>query len=210
MILYLILHVLILGNVESQTANMTEDKSNKVEGNQTIIEFSTNNSTMKPDNVTSSSYKDEKSLIEKELQNNQTSTVITEDDESFQDRENKIPGRNCRKDLLVEYSHSVCGADFDAEMMSISTGNWCVLEHVINPYHKMTFCLEELSVMVDCYYPNPIIQDFFLSIHSYYFHNCSNEDYDAPQGLVMALTLIPVSIIPVLVYLVVWRSKVQD
>ena len=34
-------------------------------------------------NVTSSSHKDQKSQIEDELQNNKTSTVITEDDGEF-------------------------------------------------------------------------------------------------------------------------------
>lgn len=74
-------------------------------------------------------------------------------------------------------------------------------------------CLERLSHFVDCYYPNPDIEDFFLHVHSLYFHNCSKEELllvDAPDGLVIALTLIPVSLIPVLVYLVVWKSKVQE
>lgn len=77
----------------------------------------------------------------------------------------------------------------------------------------MTKCLEELSQMVGCFYPNADIQDFFLHIHSLYFQNCSNKELlllDAPDGLVIALTLIPVSLIPVLVYLVVFKNKVQE
>lgn len=77
----------------------------------------------------------------------------------------------------------------------------------------MTDCLEEVSQMVGCYYPHPRIQDFFLEIHSRYFYNCTKEEahmMDAPHGVVLVLTLIPVSIIPILVYLVVWKSKVQD
>lgn len=73
-------------------------------------------------------------------------------------------------------------------------------------------CLENLSNMVGCYYPNPHIQDFFLQIHLEYFQNCSKDELllvDAPHGLVVALTLIPVSLIPGLVYLVVWKNKVQ-
>ncbi|XP_049915459.1 uncharacterized protein LOC126399490 [Epinephelus moara] len=215
MILCLLFPVLILGNVESQTANVTgHGELNSVEGNQTFTESSTNNSTMIPANVTYSLYKDEMSLIEVELQNNQTSTVITEDDEDFQEQEKKHPGRHCQEDMLVFYSYNYCGAIFDMEMSSISKDNWCVLENILRPYSNMTFCLESISNSFGCYYPNSNIQDFFLHIHSSYFFNCSKEELpvlvDAPQWLVIILTLIPVSLIPVLVYLVVLKSNIQE
>ncbi|XP_029312264.1 receptor activity-modifying protein 3 [Cottoperca gobio] len=211
MILYLLFSVLILSNVESQTANMTVEKMSKVDGNQTLREFSNNNSTMKPGHVTSILSKDEKTLIEDELENNQTSAFITEDDENFQDQENEFPGRHCFEDLLEGYIH-MCGAVFHKEMMSLNTEDWCVLENIIRPYNNMIVCLEHISPLVGCYYPNSNIQEFFHHIHSYYFHNCSMEELslvDAPHGLVITLTLIPVSLIPVLVYLVVWKSKVR-
>lgn len=81
------------------------------------------------------------------------------------------------------------------------------------PYNNMTLCLERLSRLIGCHYPNPDIEDFFLHVHSLYFHSCSKEELllvDPPSGLVIALTLIPVSLIPILVYLVVWKSKVQE
>lgn len=77
----------------------------------------------------------------------------------------------------------------------------------------MTICLEELSRVLGCFYPNPDIQDFFIYIHSLYFHECSSADpleTDAPRSLVIVLTVIPVTIIPVLVYVVVRKSKFQD
>ncbi|XP_039990516.1 receptor activity-modifying protein 1-like [Xiphias gladius] len=213
MILYLLFPLLITGILESQAANMTVEEWSKVEGNQTYSVSTKYNSTIIPGNATSSFYNDEKSQIEEELQNNQTSTVITEDDENFQDQEREFPHRHCRQDILVNISHGICGANFHSEMLTISRENWCLLESITRPYSSMTSCLENLCQMVDCYYPNPDIQDFFLYIHSYYFHNCTKEDLpfeDAPHELVMALTLIPVSLIPILVYLVVWKSKVQE
>lgn len=78
----------------------------------------------------------------------------------------------------------------------------------------MALCLEFLSHQVSCYYPNPDIQGFFVYMHSLYFRNCTVEEEvlleDAPHELVVALTLVPVSLIPILVYLVVWKSKVQE
>lgn len=77
----------------------------------------------------------------------------------------------------------------------------------------MTICLEEVSQVLGCYYPNPDIQDFFIYIHSLYFQDCSSQDpleTDAPRSMVIVLTLIPVTIIPVLVYVVVRKSEFQD
>lgn len=77
----------------------------------------------------------------------------------------------------------------------------------------MTICLEELSRLLGCFYPNPDIQDFFIYIHSLYFHECSSVDpleTDAPRSLVIVLTVIPVIIIPALVYVVVRKSEFQD
>ncbi|KAI3365718.1 hypothetical protein L3Q82_010159 [Scortum barcoo] len=203
-ILYLLLPVLILGFVESQIANVTKGDFGK--RNETFRE-SSDNSTLKPANV--SGLHVNKSWIEDELQKNDTSGVITEDEENFQERENELAARLCHRDVLVKYSDAFCGEKFHLEMTLISRDKWCVLENIIRPYNDMTLCLEKLSNMVGCYYPNRDVQDVFLHVHSFYFQNCSQEAKlvdDAPQGLVIALTLIPVSIIPILVYLVVWKN----
>uniref|UniRef100_A0A668A9X6 Si:ch73-334d15.2 n=1 Tax=Myripristis murdjan TaxID=586833 RepID=A0A668A9X6_9TELE len=185
---------------------------------------------MKPD-VTSPLYKDELSELKGELglPVNETVDVITENDgeiffilfimvecrnlKCFQDQEQYRPRMHCNESLLVEYSHKFCGAAFHNSMQTISTENWCDLNYIIRPYNDMTLCMEELSGLVECYYPNPNVQDFFLDIHSQYFQNCSEEELlllDPPHEVVVILTLIPVSLIPVLVFLVVWKSKVRE
>lgn len=84
-----------------------------------------------------------------------------------------------------------------------------VAELSSRPYHTLTHCLETISEFFNCFYPNSDTQEFFLHVHSLYFHNCSREEFhmeDAPDSLVVALTLIPISLIPVLVYLLLWSS----
>ncbi|XP_074519514.1 receptor activity-modifying protein 2 [Halichoeres trimaculatus] len=210
MILNLLVPALILGVLDAQTANTTEGELSRVQENQTFITSTADYSTVRPGNLTSSSYEDEKHHIENELLN-QTVHVITEDEENFQDQM-ELSHQHCLQEQLVKYSHEICGADFHMEMMLISTEKWCELDNIIRPYNNMALCLEELSGLLNCYYPNPNIQDFFIETHSTYFHNCSSELplVDAPQELVITLTLIPVCLIPVLVYLVVWKSKVQE
>lgn len=80
-------------------------------------------------------------------------------------------------------------------------------------YNEMTVCIEGLALIFHCFYPSRASQDLFLSVHSSFFHNCTKEEVvlqDAPQWLVVTLTLVPVSLIPVLTYVVVWKSKVQE
>lgn len=78
----------------------------------------------------------------------------------------------------------------------------------------MTLCLEELSNVFGCFFPNSQIQDFFFSIHAKYFGNCTKEEdqdiIDPPEEILVTLILVPVSLIPILVYMVVRSSKVPE
>ncbi|XP_017293566.1 uncharacterized protein LOC108248989 [Kryptolebias marmoratus] len=208
MTIYLLLPALVLGSVASQSAGTTERRLDDVL-NQTFTVFPTKHSPTEPNNQTSFLHRDETAEPE-ELNWNRSSAVITEDDESFQEQESEFPHRLCRRDLLVPLRNIYCGEPFHAEMQKIPPEDRCVLENVIRPYNDLTVCLEILTSQIECYYPNPDTEDFFLDIHSSYFHNCTEEEEaqaeDAPTSLVVALTIIPVSFIPVLVYLSVRKS----
>lgn len=80
-------------------------------------------------------------------------------------------------------------------------------------YNNLTMCLEISAGACKCYYPNAVVQDLFVKVHKDYFSSCGiKEDAlpDAPSGVVLILTLLPVSIIPILVYMVIWKSSVSD
>lgn len=198
MILYLLLPAFVLGTVTSQSANSTAGHLNEVGRNQTF------NSTLKSKNVTSTFY-EEKKAVEDKLQSNEGS-VIAEDEESFQDEENKITGENCDWESLQFFSTSYCGEKFHQDMWNIGRDNWCVQERFIGAYSDLTYCVESLAKMTRCFFPNPNIQDFFIDIHLKFFQNCTNENdpmtEDAPQKVVIGLTLLSVSFIPIMVYLV--------
>ncbi|XP_047233509.1 receptor activity-modifying protein 3-like isoform X2 [Girardinichthys multiradiatus] len=190
MVSYLLLPAVILCVVVSQPANIT--------------------GTEKPKNETTSFYKDEFKAIENDLEKNNTFLVISEDNENFQDQKNEFLHQHCHQDLLINLSHVHCGEPFHAEMHNIHADEWCVLKSIIRPYNDLTQCLELVTEYTGCYFPNPDIQDFFLYIHSTYFQNCmekaEDQFQDAPTSLVVALTIIPVSLIPVMVCLVLWKS----
>lgn len=197
MITFLLLSLLLIDVMESQTVVT-------LEGNRT---FNLLNETAEPTNV--SWTRDERNQMEGKLMSNQTSDIITEEDERFQDQGSRSLSRKCMQEELVFFSHIYCGDPFHADMLSIGTENWCLLQNVIRPYHILTHCLEKLSEIFGCFYPNSDTQEFFLDVHSLYFHNCSREEFpveDAPDSVVATLTLIPISIIPLLVYLLVRSS----
>ncbi|XP_054898924.1 receptor activity-modifying protein 1-like [Poeciliopsis prolifica] len=203
MISYLLLPAVILCVAVSQQVTITDELHN-----QTFSVFTHGNSTTNPNNKATDLYKDHLKDIEDELEKN-TSLIITEDDEHFQDPQNEIPHKHCHRGELIQFSHQYCGQIFHAEMHDIHKDDWCVLKHIIRIYNNLTLCVELVTVLTDCFFPNPDVQDFFLYIHSTYFQNCTKKEellQDAPTSLVVALTIIEVSFIPVLVCLVLWKS----
>uniref|UniRef100_A0A3P8UST2 Uncharacterized protein n=1 Tax=Cynoglossus semilaevis TaxID=244447 RepID=A0A3P8UST2_CYNSE len=156
----------------------------------------------------------------------------------FLDQDNS-PHKPCARQQLLNYSQEFCETEFYLQMMQLGPDKWCHLESIskydslrvdaavvnslicsyllivicLRAYSSLSICVEMVSSHLRCFYPNAGTQDFFIHIHSLYFQNCTKKDLapeDAPGWVVMVLTLIPVSLIPVLVYLVVWKSKVQE
>uniref|UniRef100_A0A8C6SMG4 Receptor activity modifying protein 3 n=1 Tax=Neogobius melanostomus TaxID=47308 RepID=A0A8C6SMG4_9GOBI len=195
-LLYLLATLLHTGFAKSQ-ANFTEHLFN-VTGltNHTVVNGTTINVTL---------LADELSHIEEE----HNATVVTEDEEGFQDWENELQPGKCHEQLLSELS-LYCGNEFYMTMMNVSEEKWCSMEEVIRPYNEVTLCLERWSTAVGCFFPNPIVQDLFLQIHTHFFQTCSRDhpDFtDPPMALVLTLTLLPVSLIPALVYMALRKNQ---
>lgn len=91
--------------------------------------------------------------------------------------------------------------------------HWYFFLSSLRPYNQLSECMEEVAGLLKCYYPNQQSQALFVEMHETYFHTCQKEEdvpWDAPPSLVLALTLLPVSLIPVLVYMVVWKNNVHE
>lgn len=80
-------------------------------------------------------------------------------------------------------------------------------------YHIFTLCTETRSQLVDCYWPNPLVEGYIIRIHKQFFSNCTNEQevwVDPPEKTLVILILIPVFLTLVMIALVVWCSKRSD
>ncbi|XP_028991331.1 receptor activity-modifying protein 1-like [Betta splendens] len=207
MLVYLLVPVLVLGAVDSQgvnTTNTTIEETNEVEPRNTTSVSTLETTTMKAS--------DEWSRVEDELKSNLTS-VYREDNERFQELEDQLPPQLCEQDHMIHYSRELCVEPFHSQMEGLEPGNWCNMHMFIESYNTMTVCMENVAFIFHCFYPNQAIQGLFLSVHSSFFQNCTKQEVvleDAPQWLVVTLTLVPVGLIPVLTYVVVWKSNVPE
>uniref|UniRef100_A0A673MR96 Receptor activity-modifying protein 3 n=1 Tax=Sinocyclocheilus rhinocerous TaxID=307959 RepID=A0A673MR96_9TELE len=80
-------------------------------------------------------------------------------------------------------------------------------------YHVFSFCTEMNAERIGCFWPNPAVERFIISIHKHFFSNCSLEHVvfvDPPDDTLTLLILVPVFLTLAMVVLVVWCSKRSD
>lgn len=95
--------------------------------------------------------------------------------------------------------------------MNHSNADWCIWSNVSGLYSNLSICTEEISDCLLIPWPNPLVEQTFLDIHSQYFQDCPSEELsDPPPGIVFALVITPICLIPVMVSLVVLKTKNGD
>ncbi|XP_070709077.1 receptor activity-modifying protein 3-like [Pempheris klunzingeri] len=122
------------------------------------------------------------------------------------------PRKSCNESRL-QWEVEVCGEDFKRDMGHIDPQYWCNLTHFISEYHIFTLCTETKSHIVDCYWPNPLVESYIIRIHKHFFSNCTMEQVvwvDPPDDTLTILILIPVFLTLAMIALVVWCSKRSD
>ncbi|GAB0191811.1 receptor activity-modifying protein 1 [Grus japonensis] len=80
----------------------------------------------------------------------------------------------------------------------------------ISTYGELTNCTALIAERLDCYWPNRLVDEFFVAIHKQYFRNCSPSGralHDPPNGVLCPFILLPILITLLMTALVVWRSK---
>ncbi|XDV47886.1 hypothetical protein PO909_017429 [Leuciscus waleckii] len=140
----------------------------------------------------------------------ETYNVTYEDNEGFQNQD--FLYSHCYEELLKNYTEDLCCVTFNYNMSALGKENWCNMDMVIRSYNKLTECMELVSSVLRCYYPNRVVEQLFVRIHQQYFSLCSDEEdlSDAPAGVVLVATLLPILLIPFIVYVVVWKSSLRD
>ncbi|XP_056307217.1 receptor activity-modifying protein 2-like [Danio aesculapii] len=143
------------------------------------------------------------------LQSQITQDNNTVFEESFQDQYTQYH-YHCYEQELEELGE-FCWEVFDESMNIINKENWCNMEMVLRSYSHLTECMDNSSMLAGCFYPNHVVEHLFMKIHQQYFSSCNNEEdlSDAPPGVVLVATLLPIALIPFIVYIVVWKSSLK-
>lgn len=77
-------------------------------------------------------------------------------------------------------------------------------------YGELTNCTVAVAENLTCYWPNRLVDEFFVAVHSHYFRNCSPSGRalrDPPNGILCPFILVPILVTLLVTALVVWRSK---
>lgn len=77
-------------------------------------------------------------------------------------------------------------------------------------YGELTNCTALIAEKLDCYWPNRLVDEFFVAVHRQYFRNCSPSGralHDPPNGVLCPFIVLPVLVTLLMTALVVWRSK---
>ncbi|XP_005796762.2 receptor activity-modifying protein 2 [Xiphophorus maculatus] len=116
------------------------------------------------------------------------------------------PSMECLSYIFDDYLHF-----FNEKMRSLNSTDWCVWDKVSSSYSDFSTHTETISDCLLIPWPNSLVEKLFVNIHSEYFKTCPTEEFsDPPPGIVLALVITPICLIPVMVSLVVIKTKNGD
>ncbi|XP_047432076.1 receptor activity-modifying protein 1-like [Mugil cephalus] len=116
----------------------------------------------------------------------------------------------CGRGLYEKLISELCLDKFKLDMRGLDRGLWCSWLDTMEIYEGLTNCTFQVALRMDCFWPNQIVDHFFMQIHQVYFHDCALTGrliHDPPIGIVAPFIAVPVLITLVMTALVVWRSK---
>ncbi|KAJ4937908.1 hypothetical protein JOQ06_002537 [Pogonophryne albipinna] len=77
-------------------------------------------------------------------------------------------------------------------------------------YGELTNCTYLVAEKMDCFWPNRLVDEFFIRVHQHYFHDCSLSGrllQDPPNRILGPFIAVPILVTLLMTALVVWRSK---
>ncbi|XP_041829054.1 receptor activity-modifying protein 2 [Melanotaenia boesemani] len=114
-------------------------------------------------------------------------------------------------DCLLGMLSYFCLNRFENAMSSMNSTDWCIWGNVNSLYSNLSFCTEEISDCLVIPWPNWLVEQTFVDIHYKFFKECPTEEFsDPPPAIVFALVITPICLIPVMVGLVVLKTKNGD
>uniref|UniRef100_A0A8D2PXT3 Receptor activity-modifying protein 1 n=1 Tax=Zosterops lateralis melanops TaxID=1220523 RepID=A0A8D2PXT3_ZOSLA len=88
-----------------------------------------------------------------------------------------------------------CLQQFQRSMDGIGQRLWCDWDETVGTYGELTNCTALIAERLDCYWPNRLVDEFFVAVHKQYFRNCSPSGralHDPPNGVLCPFIVLPV------------------
>ncbi|KAM4730616.1 receptor activity-modifying protein 1 [Anableps anableps] len=120
-----------------------------------------------------------------------------------------VSGQRCG----AHYEYAIeefCLAKFRLDMQELDQSQWCSWEDTAEFYEELTNCTYLLALNMSCFWPNQMVDEFFIQVHRHYFHDCSMSGRrlrDPPNRILGPFIVVPILVTLLMTALVVWRSK---
>ncbi|XP_009460530.1 PREDICTED: receptor activity-modifying protein 1 [Nipponia nippon] len=101
-----------------------------------------------------------------------------------------------------------CLKQFQLSMEGIGQRLWCDWDETVGTYGELTNCTALIAERLNCYWPNRLVDEFFVAVHKQYFRNCSPSGralHDPPNGV-----LCPFIVLPILVTLLMTERHLKS
>lgn len=108
------------------------------------------------------------------------------------------------------FIEELCLTKFKLDMQGLDQRHWCSWEDTVELYGELTNCTYLVAERLDCYWPNRLVDEFFIRVHKQYFHDCSMSGRllrDPPNRILGPFIVVPILVTLLMTALVVWRSK---
>uniref|UniRef100_A0A3P8T0V1 Receptor activity-modifying protein 1 n=1 Tax=Amphiprion percula TaxID=161767 RepID=A0A3P8T0V1_AMPPE len=116
----------------------------------------------------------------------------------------------CNRGFYERMISDLCLAKFKFNMGGLDPGVWCSWPDTTEIYEGLTNCTYQVAMRMDCFWPNQIVDRFFMKIHQTYFQDCALTGrllHDPPISVLAPFIAVPVLVTLLMTALVVWRSK---
>ncbi|XP_062862417.1 receptor activity-modifying protein 1 [Trichomycterus rosablanca] len=103
-----------------------------------------------------------------------------------------------------------CLVQFKIDMEALDERHWCSWEETVKSYGELTNCTFFVALKMNCFWPNKLVDEFFIRVHRHYFHNClpsGRLPHDPPNQILGPFIIVPILVTLLMTALVVWRSK---
>ncbi|KAK7154156.1 hypothetical protein R3I94_007503 [Phoxinus phoxinus] len=103
-----------------------------------------------------------------------------------------------------------CLIKFKLDMEVLDQQQWCSWEDTVESYGELTNCTFLVALKMNCFWPNRMVDEFFIRVHRHYFHDCALSGrllHDPPNRILGPFIVVPILVTLLMTALVVWRSK---